>query len=216
MSVPSPELVIFDCDGVLVDSERLTAEVSAEILATQGWAVTADEILELFTGCTDEFWRDEIEVRTGRRPDHTWDAEHGHRYERAFDERLTPVDGIVHALHLLEVPWCVASNGSHAKVRANLGRTGLLPLFEGRIFSAEDVATGKPSPDLFLHAAATMGVDPVRCVVVEDSVPGVTAARAAGMRVLAYMGGDVAEDRLAGPSTTLFHDMRDLPGLLVD
>lgn len=212
--VATPSLVIFDCDGVLVDSERLTAEISAEVLTSLGWPLTADEVLRRFVGCTDEYWRTEVERWTGRAVGDAWEAEHGPLYERAFDDRLRAVPGIADVIAGLAIPFCVASNGSRAKVRTNLTRVGLLEPFEGAVFSAHDVGAGKPAPDLFLYAAARMGVRPHECVVVEDSVPGVTAARAAGMRCLAYAGGNVDEDLLAGPGTTLFHDMRDLPGLL--
>ncbi|MFD0593348.1 HAD family hydrolase [Catellatospora coxensis] len=107
----------------------------------------------------------------------------------AHEAGLVPVPGIVEALNAITLPTCVASSGRHDKMRNTLGITGLYERFEGRIFSATEVANGKPAPDLFLHAAARMGADPARCVVVEDSRPGVQAARAAGMRVLAYAGG---------------------------
>lgn len=206
--------MIFDCDGILVDSERLTAEISAEILTAAGWALSADDVLARFTGCTDEYWKAEVERRTGRVVDAAWEAEHGSRYEQAFDDRLQAVPGIADVLPSLVAPFCVASNGSRARVRGNLRRVGLLEHFEGAVFSAHDVGAGKPEPDLFLHAAARMGVAPDQCVVVEDSVPGVTAARAAGMRCLAYVGGNVQPDLLRGPATTLFASMWELPDLL--
>jgi beta-phosphoglucomutase-like phosphatase (HAD superfamily) len=112
--------------------------------------------------------------------------------------------------------FCVASNGSHEKVRRNLTRTGLARYFEGRMFSAQDVSRGKPSPDLFLHAAATLNVDPSACVVVEDSPTGLTAARAAGMRCLAYASGILPADRLRGPGTRVFTTMDELPDLLLE
>ncbi len=118
------------------------------------------------------------------------------------------------AITALGVEHAVASNGSHAKVVKNLGRVGLAEAFEGRRFSAQDVERGKPAPDLFLHAAAVMGVPPDRCLVVEDSPPGLAAARAAGMRSIAYVTGLVPADRLRGPETTLMDDMADLPALV--
>jgi HAD superfamily hydrolase (TIGR01509 family) len=136
------------------------------------------------------------------------------------DEGLTVVDGIREALAgvaALGLETCVASSGGHAKMRHTLGRTGLYETFAGRIFSAQDdpeVAEGKPAPDLFLHAARRMGVEPAGCVVVEDSRPGVLAARAAGMRSYGYAGGVTPAARLAGPGTVVFDDMRKLPELL--
>jgi HAD superfamily hydrolase (TIGR01509 family) len=124
------------------------------------------------------------------------------------------VDGIEDALAELRLPHCVASSGSHAKLQRTLGQTGLLHRFEGRIFSATEVRNGKPAPDLFLHAAGILGADPGRCAVVEDSAHGVQAARAAGMHAFAYAGGVTPAQRLAGPGTTVFHDMRQLPDLI--
>jgi HAD superfamily hydrolase (TIGR01509 family) len=126
------------------------------------------------------------------------------------------VDGITEALDQIAVPTCVASSGSHDKLRFTLGHTGLYQRFQGRIFSGYEVANGKPAPDLFLHAAARMGAEPGRCAVVEDSHYGVLAARAAGMRVFGYAGGLTPPERLEGQGTTVFHDMRDLPRLLAD
>ena len=132
----------------------------------------------------------------------------------AFERELRAVEGIETALDALgERPTCVASSGEHAKIRRTLGRTALLARFEGRIFSATEVARGKPAPDLFLHAAARMGADPARCAVVEDAPVGVAAALAAGMRVFAYAG-RTAPERLAREGVTVFQSMRELPGLL--
>lgn len=128
---------------------------------------------------------------------------------------LTAVPGIVDALDALtHLPTCVASSGSHDKMRFTLGMTGLYQRFEGSIFSATEVEHGKPAPDLFLHAAQQMGVAPAACAVVEDSQYGLQAARAAGMRAFAYAGGMTPAHRLEGPGTVIFDDMRELPGLL--
>ena len=156
----------------------------------------------------------EIEAATGRALEHGWDAEFVPLYRDALAAELQPVDGIVEALDAIAIPSCVASSGTHERLRFTLGLTGLFDRFDGRIFSATEVANGKPAPDLFLHAAATLGADPARCAVVEDSRYGVEAARAAGMHAFAYAGGVTAGDRLAGPGTTVFHDMRELPALL--
>ncbi len=121
---------------------------------------------------------------------------------------------MLEALDRIALPTCVASSGTHDHMRFTLGLTGLYERFAGRIFSAEDVANGKPAPDLFLHAAERMAAEPAGCVVVEDSRPGVQAARAAGMRVLAFAGGLATAEVLEGPDTIVFDDMRDLPKLL--
>lgn len=208
------ELVIFDCDGVLVDSERIYCRVDREVFAELGAEFTEDELVEHFVGSPIEVWTALVEERRGRPLDPGWHDPFRPRYEAALDADLTVVEGVTAVLEALAVPYCLASNGSHDSIRRNLTRTGLLDRFEGRIFSARDVARGKPAPDLFLHAAASMGVAPERCAVVEDSAYGVRAARAAGMRAFGYTGGLTRAERLAGERTVVFDDMRALPGLL--
>jgi HAD superfamily hydrolase (TIGR01509 family) len=212
--VPGPRLVIFDCDGVLVDTERIAVRVDVVVLARIGWPLTEAEIVERFVGRTDAYMRAEIERQLGRPIAADWEAEYHHLYREAFEAELAPVDGIVEALDRIRLPTCVASSGSHEKMRYTLGKTGLYERFAGRIFSAAEVEHGKPAPDLFLHAAAEMGVAPGDCAVVEDSAAGVAAGRAAGMAVFGYAGGVTPAARLAGPGTVVFTDMRDLPGLL--
>lgn len=124
------------------------------------------------------------------------------------------MDGVVDALDQITIRKCVASSGTHEKMRYTLGLTGLYDRFDGHIFSATEVPNGKPAPDLFLYAAKKMGVSPADCVVIEDSAMGVKAARAAGMRVFAYGGGVTPAIKLEGPLTTVFTDMRQLPALL--
>jgi HAD superfamily hydrolase (TIGR01509 family) len=208
------DLVIFDCDGVLVDSEPIAAEVGSRVLGQLGWTVTPRELTELFMGCTEEFWHAEVSARVGRELKPGWESEFVHLYEEAFDARLEPVPGVTQVLSELTYPVCVASNGTHRKIRANLARVGLLAHFDDRIFSAEDVSQGKPAPDLFLHAARTLGADPARCAVIEDSPPGVAAARAAGMTCFAYSGGQAGEAPFEGGATTVFSTMHELPILL--
>ena len=209
-----PELVIFDCDGVLVDTERIAVRADAVILARIGWPLTEAEVAERFVGHSDDYMRGEVQKHLGRALAPDWDAEYHHLYREAFDAELQPVDGIVEALDLIRTPTCVASSGSHEKMRYTLGKTGLYERFAGRIFSAAEVPRGKPAPDLFLHAAARMGVAPADCAVVEDSAAGVQAARAAGMPVFGYAGGVTPAARLEGPDTIVFRHMRELPGLL--
>jgi HAD superfamily hydrolase (TIGR01509 family) len=208
------ELVIFDCDGVLVDSEPISARVGAAVLADLGWDVTPEELVRRFAGCTEEYWRESVESALGRPLDDGWDAPYQSWYEDAFEAELQAVPGVADVLQSLAVPFCVASNGSHDKIRANLRRVGLMEAFEGRVFSAEDVREGKPAPDLFLYAARTMRVSPTRCAVIEDSPTGLAAARAAGMHCLAYAAGLIPVDRLIGPGTTVFDDMNQLPELI--
>jgi HAD superfamily hydrolase (TIGR01509 family) len=208
------QLVIFDCDGVLVDSERLAVRVEAAVLAELGWPLSQAEVVERFMGRSQAFMAQAILDRLGRRLPDDWQDRLDRRYRAAFDAELAPVDGIVEALDRIATPTCVASSGSHEMLRHTLGLTGLYQRFEGRIFSAREVAEGKPAPDLFLHAAARLGAEPAACVVVEDSRYGVEAARAAGMRAFGYTGGLTPAGRLAGPGTVLFGDMRRLPDLL--
>lgn len=211
---PGVELVIFDCDGVLVDSEKIAVKVDARVLAELGWPLSEAEIVERFVGRSFADMTAEIERHLGRRLPNGWDSEYRGLYREAFERELTPVDGIVAALDALTLPMCVASSTGHAGLRHTLGLTGLYERFEGRIFSASEVARGKPAPDLFLHAARSLGVDPARCVVVEDSRYGVEAARAAGMRAFGYCGGLTPASWLEGPGTTVFDDMRQLPTLI--
>jgi len=208
------ELVIFDCDGVLVDSDRISVRIDVDVFARLGWPITEAEVIERFVGRSDADMVEEIEAHLGRPLAAEWEREFEHLYREAYEAELAPVDGIVEALDRITVPTCVASSGSHEKMRLTLGLTGLWPRFEDRTFSVSEVARGKPAPDLFLHAARQMGVEPARCAVVEDSRVGVEAARAAGMRAFGYVGGLTPADRLEGPGTVVFDEMRELPRLL--
>ncbi len=209
-----PELVIFDCDGVLIDSERLAVRVDVEMLSELGWPLTEAEVIERFVGRSDRDTRAAIEAHLGHALPEGWDEQMERLYRQAFAAELEPVDGVLDALDAISGPTCVASSGTHDHLRYTLGLTGLYERFAGRIFSAEDVQEGKPAPDLFLFAAERMGVAAERCVVVEDSHSGVLAARAAGMEVLAYAGGLTPARLLAGPGTTVFGAMHELPALV--
>jgi HAD superfamily hydrolase (TIGR01509 family) len=210
-----PEMVIFDCDGVLIDSERLAVVLDVEMLAALGWALTPTEVIERFMGRSATHMLSEIERWLGHPLPEGWTEDWDERYRQKFAAELEPVDGIVEALDQITLATCVASSSEHGHLRRNLATVGLYDRFQGRIFSASEVENGKPAPDLFLHAALRMGVEPSNCVVVEDSRYGVQAARAAGMHVLAYAGGGMTPvDALAGPGTTVFEDMRQLPELL--
>ncbi|MEU3570902.1 HAD family hydrolase [Kitasatospora sp. NPDC036755] len=208
------ELVIFDCDGVLVDTEVIAIRVLLRLGREHGWPLTEAEAVETFVGRTEQACNALVAERLGAEVAAVWGEGFRALHAEAVDAGLSPVDGLPEALAGITLPTCVASSGTHEKMRHTLGRTGLHDHFAGRIFSATEVGRGKPAPDLFLHAARSMGVDPAACVVVEDSRPGVEAARAAGMRALGYAGGVTPADHLAGPGTLVFDSMRDLPGLI--
>ncbi|WP_406180551.1 HAD family hydrolase [Streptomyces sp. NBC_01006] len=208
------ELVIFDCDGVLVDTERIAARVNVALGAELGWPLTEEEVIHLFIGRSSASNRETVAGRLGAEAAREWEERFARMHAQAVDEGLTPVEGLPEALAAITLPTCVASSGTHEKMRHTLGRTGLYERFAGRIHSATEVDRGKPAPDLFLYAARRMGVAPSACAVVEDSRPGVEAARAAGMRSFGYAGGLTPADHLSGPGTVLFTDMRDLPDLL--
>lgn len=215
-------LVIFDCDGVLVDSEILSAQVFSECLAEQyGLHVSEYYSLEAYRGksvadcismITDELtaklgWQDMPEEERNQRGKNFW------RHVQlqtlaACEDRLLPVAGVESVLQQLQakkIPFCVASNGKHEKMAVTLAKTDLLQYVEGNVFSFEDVVRGKPAPDLFLHAAKTMGVPANQAFVVEDSLTGVIAANAAGMRPLAY-----CPPEHNGKPNILLQPMRDL------
>jgi len=188
--------------------------VEAAVLAELGWPLSQAEVIERFMGRSQAFMVQAIVERLGDRLPGDWQDQLDRRYRAVFDAELAPVAGVVEALDRIATPTCVASGASHETLRHTLGLTGLYDRFQGRIFSASEVAEGKPAPDLFLHAAARMGAEPAACAVVEDSRYGVEAARAAGMRAFGYTGGLTPPSRLAGPGTVLFDDMRRLPDLL--
>jgi HAD superfamily hydrolase (TIGR01509 family) len=210
------DLVIFDCDGVLVDSERLSIRLDAVLLERLGWPMSESEVVERFVGRTDAAMRAEIEAHLGRDIGRQWEA-FGQEYIKLFAAELRPVEGVAAAVDAIQAAGfatCVASSGGHEKIRRNLALTGLRDRFGERIFSGDDVEHGKPAPDLFLHTAAAMGVEPARCAVIEDSRHGVAAARAAGMWAFGYDGGVTPGAALKGPTTVVFQDMRDLARLL--
>ncbi len=211
---PPVDLVIFDCDGVLIDSERVAIEVDLVVFERIGLTITRQEIAERFVGRSASVMEAAIEAHLGGPLDPQLAGEFERLYLDAFERDLVPVPGIVDALARLDRPKCVASSSSHESLRRNLSKTGLYEAFAGCIFSGDEVRHGKPAPDLFLHAADRMGATPDRCVVVEDSVHGVIAGRAAGMRVLAFITELVDPASLEGEATTLFDDMSQLVHLI--
>ncbi|MFH9016016.1 HAD family hydrolase [Streptomyces sp. NPDC017943] len=210
------DLVIFDNDGVLVDSEPISNRHLAAYLTELGHATTYEESLRDYMGSAMHRVHDLVEERTGRRLPEDFDDVFHARVFAAFERDLKPVEGVEDVLQKLTadaVPYCVASSGSHERIRVGHRTTGLDRWFdEGRVFSSQDVGRGKPAPDLFLYAAQRMGVPPERCVVVEDSPLGVQAAVAAGMDVYGFTAMTPA-DRLAG-CRGLFSDMGELIDLL--
>ncbi|MET8024630.1 HAD family hydrolase [Streptomyces avermitilis] len=211
------DLVIFDNDGVLVDSEPLSNTLLAAYLTELGHPTSYEESLRDYMGAAMHRVHDLVQERTGQRlPDDFDEVFHG-RVFAAFERELEPVAGAVDILEKLTadgVPYCVASSGSHERIRVGYRKTGLDRWFEdGRIFSSQDVGRGKPAPDLFLYAAERMGVPPKRCVVVEDSPLGVQAAHAAGMDVFGYTAMTPAA-KLAD-ATQLLSDLGELADLLV-
>ena len=184
-----PELVIFDCDGVLVDSERIANREFAVVLREIGLTFTMPEMFGTFVGNSMPRCVEIITERLGHAPPDDLLDRYNARVAAVLPGELTVVEGVVDLLDALDdagVSYCVASNGEHALMRVKLDLTGLLDRFERRRFSSADVARPKPAPDLFLHAAATLGARPSHCVVIEDSPLGVQGARAAGMTVIGY------------------------------
>jgi len=216
----SPALVIFDCDGVLVDSEPISISVLLEIIREAGLTLSEEFAYERFLGAsfatTSNILRDEFDLIVTAQ---MLEAARDRLYSR-FRADLRAIAGIADALELIRQPCCVASSAHMERIRLSLELTGLLKKFEPHIFSATMVANGKPAPDLFLYAAEVMRTDPADCVVVEDSPAGIEAAQRAGMRVFAFTGGSHArrESYLRAvtrqkPDRT-FDDMRLLPKLL--
>lgn len=211
------DLVIFDNDGVLVDSEPLSNTILAAYLTELGHPTTYEDSLRDYMGAAVHRVHDLVLERSGQRLPTDFDVTFHARVFAAFERELEPVAGAVDVLEKLVsggVPYCLASSGSHERIRVGHRRTGLDRWFgDELIFSSEDVGRGKPAPDLFLYAAERMGVAPEKCVVVEDSPLGVRAAVAAGMDVYGFTAMTPAE-RLSG-ATELFGDMGELADLLV-
>ncbi|MDZ4369625.1 MAG: HAD-IA family hydrolase [Afipia sp.] len=213
------DLIIFDCDGVLVDSEALACVVHADVLTQHGYAISAEQVHDRFLGRSAREARLEVETELGRAFPDAYTAQLKATIDRVFGEQLKPVPHIADTLGRLSQRICVASSGTPTRIRSSLGTTGLLDRFDPHLFSAMQVERGKPAPDLFLFAAAQMNTPPARCVVVEDSVPGVTAARAAKMTVIGFTGGshcrpgDADRLRTAGAAIVI-DDMRALPALI--
>ena len=218
------DLIIFDCDGVLVDSEVISCRMHAEALCEIGYTITADQVFDRFLGRSEAESRREIETELGRKLPDDFALK---MKTNEIEELARAVEGVPHvatALDQIVRNICVASSGTPEKIRIGLTRTGLFDRFAPNIFSASQVKRGKPEPDLFLFAAEQMGVTPERCIVIEDSIPGITGANAAGMTVLGFRGGahyrehpasaPSAGDLLRAGALTTFGDMRQLPAMI--
>lgn len=216
------EGVLFDCDGVLVDSEPITNGLLREMLEEQGWVLTPDECMRLFIGKAVKDERALIEARTGRPLTEAWLTLFRERRNERLESRLRPIDGAPEAVAAVHAACggriACASGADRFKVELQLAKCGLMRWFEGRIFSGHELPRSKPAPDVYLAAAAALGVDARRCAVVEDTVTGVTAGVAAGATVFGYSPPEAGHDapaalRAAG-AVHVFTHMRELPALL--
>jgi HAD superfamily hydrolase (TIGR01509 family) len=213
------DLVIFDCDGVLVDSEVISCRAHAEALTRHGYPITSDQVLARFLGVSDREARQAVEAELGRSLPDDFEVQMKQAALHRYTDDLEDIPYVRETIEAIAVSKCVASSGTPEKIRHGLVSAGLYDLLAPNIFSAAQVKRGKPAPDLFLFAARQMQVPPERCLVIEDSLPGVTGARAAGMTVLGFHGGSHCgpgyEDtlRAAGVAMT-FDDMRQLPALI--
>lgn len=209
---PHFDAIIFDCDGVLVDSEQIAMSVSQRMLADLGWDVDIPTLLDMFTGSSSEYFVARVERQIGRALDAGWRERHRRRVAEALGSGVRAIPDLAAALDRIRMPMAVASNSGHERIRLSLEAAGLLGRFPRRS-SAEDVAAGKPAPDVYEHAAASLGVSPDRCIAVDDSRFGIEAAHDAGMHVLAFRDGATSELSADGRITPL-RSMRDLPGLV--
>lgn len=215
----SPTLVIFDCDGVLIDSEVLAQRIEVACLTEHGFPMTHDEIASRYLGISGAAMFADIEARFGRPVPEAVIDDLRDRIAAACEAELAAMPGIHDLLDRLGAAACVASSSRPERLAHTLGLTSLYHRFAPHVFSSTMVANGKPAPDLFLHAARTLGAAPAQCVVVEDSVPGVTAGVAAGMRVVGFCGGGHCPaghgERLAAAgAAALARDMAGLAALL--
>ena len=219
MKARAIELVIFDCDGVLIDSEAIANQVCVEFIARLGHQTTMHEFAARYCGSPiRDIWR-RVAADTGLMISEAFAKDVEAEMHRRFDTGLQPIDGVMRMLSTLDLRRCVASSTGRAKLHRNLAQVGLLDAFEPGVFSASQVGRGKPAPDVFLYAASQMGADPADCLVVEDSVAGVAAAGRAGMRCLGFAGGAHVTDAHARRLTdagamNVAHSMDELPGLI--
>jgi HAD superfamily hydrolase (TIGR01509 family) len=213
------DLLIFDCDGVLIDSETIVCRIEVQALAEIGYELELEHFMERFVGKSARDGRALIEAELGRKMPAGFEAETARRVAETFARELKAVAGVAEALAALPMRRCVASSSLPERLAYTLRLTGLAKWFGDAVFSVAMVARGKPAPDLFLHAAAAMGADPARCLVIEDSAPGIAAAKAAAMTAFGFTGashcrpGHGARLTAAG-ADIVFAEMRELPGLI--
>lgn len=206
-------LIIFDCDGVLVDSEPISNRVLAADITAAGWPTTTAESIARFKGGRLVEIQKTVEAHLGHGLGDHWLAGHYERVFEAFRREITAIPGIhdaLSALQNLNIPFCVASQGPVRKMRITLDATDLWPLFDGHVYSADMVARPKPAPDLFLHAAISEGESPARCVVIEDSATGIRAAKAAGMQCIGFAASDDKSALLEAGADSIIFNMADL------
>jgi HAD superfamily hydrolase (TIGR01509 family) len=213
------DLVIFDCDGVLVDSEVISCRAHAETLTRHGYPITSEQVFDRFLGQSMRKATLEVEAELGRRLPDDFHTQVYAEIFRLFAASLQATPHVDAALAAIRMPVCVASSGPPEKISTSLNHVRLYDRFAPHIFSAVQVKNGKPAPDLFLFAAGQMQASPARCLVIEDSVAGVTAGRAAGMTVLGFHGGshcrpNTADTLRAAGAAVTFDDMRQLPDLI--
>jgi HAD superfamily hydrolase (TIGR01509 family) len=209
-------LVIFDCDGVLVDSELITNRIFAQMLSELGIALSLDDIYERFVGRSTPYCLQVVAGLLGHPLPAGFLDEYQTRSAAALKSELKAVPGIEAVLAAVAAPYCVASSGTHAKMQITLGATGLLPKFQGRMFSVTEVARSKPFPDVFLHAASQSGVHASACAVIEDTPTGVQAGVAAGMTVFGYCALTPRQRLIEAGAHHTFDRMSDLLGLMAN
>ena len=214
-------MVIFDCNGVLVDSEPLATAIVSEEFMRAGFPLTPDVVARYFTGRRPSDMFAEVEIAAGRKLPTGFAASVAAATLRRFRAELRATQHMTQALSWLRGPKCVASSSSFDRIRVSLESTDLIRFFEPYLFSASEVRNGKPAPDLFLHAARKMSMQPKDCIVVEDSTVGVAAGVAAGMTVIGFVGGSHAAGRLGAQlrmagARVIISDMRALKGAVMD
>ncbi|MCW8166724.1 HAD family phosphatase [Verminephrobacter aporrectodeae subsp. tuberculatae] len=212
------EAILFDCDGVLVDSEPIANGVLRDMLEEAGWALTPDECMQIFVGKAVRNEAARIEAHTGRPLTDVWIDTFYARRNAELGQRLTAIEHIHGTIDRVHAHYggriACASGADRHKVEMQLAKVGLTPYFEGRVFSGHEMPATKPAPDVYLAAAAALQIAPARCAVVEDTVTGVTAGVAAGAMVFAYAPQDDGAALRAAGATQVFRSMADLPGLL--
>lgn len=208
------DLLIFDCDGVLIDSERITNRVFAQMLGELGLTISEECMAEQFVGRSAAESVRRAEQLLGRALPVDFEERYGEHSRAVLAREVTLMPGVADMLEAIEFPSAIASNGLRVKMEITLRATGLLPRFDGRWFCIDDVARGKPAPDLYQQAARAFDTQPARCVVVEDSPTGIAAGVAAGMTVIGYAAHTPAERLLAAGAWFVFDDMGNLPALL--